>query len=360
MPTANTGASVSAIARAAALRNSQYALTSSINGKRKRNAVLDAEDGDDSDSPDAQLARALQEQEDAAAATMRSDSGSALRRTSARKARRIFPKSDYISDSEGDSDFNLTPCSAPSSSPMLNIELGSKGANAVSFSSKGKSNEVLDSDDSDRFIEIDDSDDEEPIISKSTPRTRMKQVIEKQSSDFKSNTSLLGRSKMPPPRRPAMQANKVMKSKPALKREGTSDSSALSSVIDLTDSEFDSDDIILYPSLSDSDDSSDGDVAIGSRAAAPRIPRSSRAIRQSLNLTEARATGRAQMERARLERHHPELHTMWKDLENLPKIEKVKIEQPTTINRELKPFQLEGVAWMKAMEEDRVGWWFVR
>lgn len=46
---------------------------------------------------------------------------------------------------------------------------------------------------------------------------------------------------------------------------------------------------------------------------------------------------------------------MWQDLENLPKIGSVKIEQPKNINRELKPFQLEGVAWMRAMEETEWG-----
>jgi DNA repair protein RAD16 len=61
------------------------------------------------------------------------------------------------------------------------------------------------------------------------------------------------------------------------------------------------------------------------------------------------------MERARLEAHHPEIHTMWKDLENLPKIGDITIEQPKNINRELKPFQLQGVAWMKAMEKTEWG-----
>jgi DNA repair protein RAD16 len=195
-----TPASVSAIARAAALRNSQYALKPPTNTKRKRNVISDEEDADDSDSPDAQLARALQEQEDAAAAaavgTMGSDNGLPLRRTP-RKARKILPKSDYVSDSEDDSDMDFTAYSGPSSSKKLKIELGSKGANAVSFPSKRKSNMVLDSDDSDDFVEIDDSDDDEPVVSMSTPRSRMKQVIQKQSNDFKSKVRIIGERKLP-------------------------------------------------------------------------------------------------------------------------------------------------------------------
>lgn len=59
--------------------------------------------------------------------------------------------------------------------------------------------------------------------------------------------------------------------------------------------------------------------------------------------------------RARLEEHHPELRTMWKDLEDLPSIPTAKIEQPKNINRTLKPFQLEGVNWMQMMEKTQWG-----
>lgn len=42
---------------------------------------------------------------------------------------------------------------------------------------------------------------------------------------------------------------------------------------------------------------------------------------------------------------------MWTDLENLPEINAGVAEQPSTISRRLKPFQLEGLAWMKEMEK---------
>lgn len=41
---------------------------------------------------------------------------------------------------------------------------------------------------------------------------------------------------------------------------------------------------------------------------------------------------------------------MWKDLENMPVLKAGKANQPKSISRQLKPFQLEGLAWMKAME----------
>lgn len=55
--------------------------------------------------------------------------------------------------------------------------------------------------------------------------------------------------------------------------------------------------------------------------------------------------------RRKLEVHHPQLLTMWKKLEEMPPLKAGKAEQPKNISRVLKGFQLEGLAWMKAMEE---------
>ncbi|KAH6658311.1 SNF2 family N-terminal domain-containing protein [Truncatella angustata] len=60
---------------------------------------------------------------------------------------------------------------------------------------------------------------------------------------------------------------------------------------------------------------------------------------------------RAKKERLRLEHYHPELVTMWEDLRSMPILKEGKAEQPTSISRQLKPFQLEGLAWMKKMEQ---------
>ncbi|KAF7543997.1 hypothetical protein G7046_g9884 [Stylonectria norvegica] len=62
-------------------------------------------------------------------------------------------------------------------------------------------------------------------------------------------------------------------------------------------------------------------------------------------------TSRAKRERDRLEAHHPILRTMWEDLENQPVIKASKAAQPQTISRQLKNFQLEGLAWMLEMEK---------
>ncbi|KAI2615913.1 SNF2 family N-terminal domain-containing protein [Hypoxylon sp. NC1633] len=59
---------------------------------------------------------------------------------------------------------------------------------------------------------------------------------------------------------------------------------------------------------------------------------------------------RARKEKRKIAMHHPEVETMWEDLKRMPPIQAGQAEQPTMISRQLKPFQLEGLAWMKAME----------
>ena len=66
---------------------------------------------------------------------------------------------------------------------------------------------------------------------------------------------------------------------------------------------------------------------------------------------EEKRTKRAKRERGRLEAQHPEIKTMWKDLENEPPIQPVAAAQPPSINRKLKPFQLEGLDWMRRQEQ---------
>lgn len=54
--------------------------------------------------------------------------------------------------------------------------------------------------------------------------------------------------------------------------------------------------------------------------------------------------------RGALEKNHPELLTIWSDLEKKPLIQPAPAPQPPAIHRQMKPFQLEGLAWMKQME----------
>ncbi|KAH7122431.1 SNF2 family N-terminal domain-containing protein [Dendryphion nanum] len=57
------------------------------------------------------------------------------------------------------------------------------------------------------------------------------------------------------------------------------------------------------------------------------------------------------MNRERAEQNHPKLLTMWDDLAKVSVLEVQKAEQPSSINRRLKPFQLEGLSWMIRQEK---------
>jgi DNA repair protein RAD16 len=347
--------SVNVVARAAALRNSQYSLNPN---KRKRIADSeDEEDADEDNTPDAQFARALQEQEDAKANDMSAMDidGSAPRRTS-RKVQKILPKIDYGSELSDDED-DIVTFNSPGLARRPKVELSAEGANGVKFTVSKKAKIIQDTDESDDFVEIDDSEDYDAPIAMTTPRSRMKQVVQEQSKAFKASSSpRRGLSKMGPPAPRPRNTMKFGKS-PAMKREDTkaSVSSGLTSLgmsLLTTESDFDSED----SGDSSFDSSSDSDGAGPSTAIFPGARRRASA-RHRINLAEhgSGGTRRSRLERARLEAHHPELQTMWKELENLPKIGSVTIEQPKNINRELKPFQLEGVAWMKAMEKTEWG-----
>jgi DNA repair protein RAD16 len=63
---------------------------------------------------------------------------------------------------------------------------------------------------------------------------------------------------------------------------------------------------------------------------------------------------RAKRERQKLERAHPEIRTIWDDLEKVQPIKPVPAEQPAGISRKLKSFQLEGLNWM--MRQERSQW----
>ena len=63
----------------------------------------------------------------------------------------------------------------------------------------------------------------------------------------------------------------------------------------------------------------------------------------------------AARERAKLEKAHPEIKTMWDDLKKVSIIVPVQAKQPEAITRKLKSFQLEGLDWMMRQEKSRWG-----
>lgn len=67
--------------------------------------------------------------------------------------------------------------------------------------------------------------------------------------------------------------------------------------------------------------------------------------------TETRLMSRKDRERAKLEKSHPDIKTMWDDLQKVPIIQPVAAVQPESITRKLKQFQLEGLDWMVKQEK---------
>ncbi|EHK99830.1 putative ATP-dependent helicase rhp16 [Glarea lozoyensis 74030] len=360
--------------------------------KRKRVADSDEEEDDDN-TPDAQLARALQEQEDAKSSGMHGmdlDMPSSSRTTSARRTPRrtqkILPKSEYTYSDDDEDPISMTTTS-PHFAKKPKVELSSRGANDIKFTSQSSKSKklVVDTDDSedDGFDDASESDfDEDDIRSVATyvsDNVSDDDLLPQPSRKGKQTSSTKIKTKGPQVRKRPMKtsdealrsileatvsraktgASSGVKSTPKLKRDDTkgSTSSALSSLgsLAVTESEYDSDLSAQMPTfIADLSDSDSDDLPLA--APAVRGPNRSRAAaRQRINVAEARHDRRGRMERARLELHHPELHTMWKELEDLPKIGDVSIEQPKNINRELKPFQLQGVAWMMAMEKTAWG-----
>jgi DNA repair protein RAD16 len=339
----------SAAVRAAALRNSEFANrgASTVN-KRKRYAISsDEEDADDDNSKDAQLARALQQEEEAAVSGMGFHNGTRSSNGKPRKVQKILPKSDYIPDSDEEFE-DIVAAVVSATKPK--VELAANGSNGVSFVSKNKSAEVIpDTDESEDLSILDDSDVDELISPQSRIRTLSTRSVHKSSPR---------RSQMPPPPKKAPVKKAPLKKAPAkthVKKQYIRTSAPASVINSMSESEFGSEML----SFEDSDFSTDddgSDVPFPTTDSLLQAPaRRRRNGRQLINNLEDRATNRQKLERQRLELHHPELNTMWQDLENLPKIGQHMIEQPKNINRELKPFQLQGVAWMKAMEETEWG-----
>ncbi len=64
-----------------------------------------------------------------------------------------------------------------------------------------------------------------------------------------------------------------------------------------------------------------------------------------------RRDARRYRDRAKLEKSHPNIKTMWDELEAIPLIPREKAKQPDSITRTLKSFQLEGLNWMQKQEQ---------
>lgn len=342
-----------AVQRARNLRNSEFSLNPVP--KRKR-SIWDEEyeEEDDSDnSPDAQIARALQNEENSRIGGMAGDSPEEFTpRRTRRMLRPILPKVDYsmnISDVELDT--------KPSSGQKINGSIGeSSKINARRLKKTKTKRNIPDSEESE-FVASDDDDMSEGIKLPEVAVSRgadaklddsCVQVVTKPSANFKGlgPVSQDHKRSLGTPRRRSRRTG--FYSIPATKEESEQPKSPTQETLATPTSINDGEDIENEWSGSNSSDGEDRPIVVGRRA----LYEARRRIRETLEeRQERKVERRARLDRARLEAHHPELLTMWKDLENLPQIKTTRAEQPENISRQLKPFQLEGLSWMQAMEK---------
>ncbi|KAF4543589.1 DNA excision repair protein [Lasiodiplodia theobromae] len=84
----------------------------------------------------------------------------------------------------------------------------------------------------------------------------------------------------------------------------------------------------------------------------PQLTEEQRArLREGYHRIEDLRERRKKRHRDNFERSHPELHSMWKDLQKIPIIKPTPAPQPASISRKLKSFQLEGLDWMIKQEK---------
>lgn len=306
-----SSATATVVHRAKALRNSEFALIPSSSRKRSQQ-VLDSEDEEDDfedNSRDAQLARALQNEENERSELVSTEPQVSLGTSRRGRPRRsVLPKMDYAAHLSED-DYGFNP-------PTKKAKLSDR---------KGKG----------RGVTVPDSDEESEFTDGSSSADR---------NDLPNFLNLTDEDELPnPPRRP-VQPRRRPRNNPAQRRGTVQQPPA--HAVDTTDDAAPiepTDDTapVEQPDAVNEEDS-------GDESELPDFSTMTHVQRRAYRLGR-----RAKASRDRLEKHHPELLTMWKELKDLPKIPPTKAEQPPNISRELKPFQLEGLNWMKMMEKTK-------
>ncbi|KAK1655215.1 SNF2 family domain-containing protein [Colletotrichum phormii] len=268
---------------------------------------------------DAALARRLQEEE-----YEMEDSDVPLATGRGRRATAAAAKAT-VKDSDDDSeDVPLVSRSKPSGRSR-----GRPPKNAAPLQRPAKKQKVVvaDSDDSDESSDSTGADELSDLSD------NFSELEDDDSNKIAKKAKAKGKGKQPARRtRASGSALPAVPAAPAMPRQlHDDDDDALSS---LSSGDFDDSD--------SSDDAADSDGGLQNAVAAQS--RGRRAYQRGNKR-------RGMLERARLENNHPELLTMWQDLEASPALRPDKIAQPPQISRQLKPFQLAGVAWMIEMEK---------
>ena len=189
-------------------------------------------------------------------------------------------------------------------------------------------------------------DDDVPIMAASSKRKSRTAAPELQpKKKFKPSSSSTFEAK---PRRPQRKARASAEQAMSVGVSILHDSEE--SPLSELDSEFKTEPEAASPLFSDSEASqaSNNEDEVSASGSVPLLTfEPSRLARRRHQWRETRA----QRERKKLEKAHPEVETMWDELRAKPLITPKEAKQPLDITRQLKGFQLEGLNWMKKQEQ---------
>lgn len=317
--------------------------------KRKREPSDD--EGGALEDASLQLAMALQQEDENADAMDLDHYSSPRRRDSSRPLRPLVPKAVYVLDSDEDEAKPLSLSRPKKKSRFQSLDSDNDEHKPLATKNKKATVQITDSDDEDDEYDAPLSEDSEASVVASTPSKQTKTTPSKttvmnspvrqrgrpkpsQSSPATTGQPSRGRgrgrprkSKIWPPKLTENSSNKAITPSPPHPRIDSSDPA-------------------------DDDDSFDLEGLVAAHPPRRRIRGAPLPRPMS---RDSKLERRAKQERRRLELHHPEIKTMWKQLEVLGKIPKVQADQPTNISRTLKPFQLEGLHWMQQVEKTQWG-----
>ncbi|GJC81743.1 DNA repair protein RAD16 [Colletotrichum liriopes] len=331
-----------------ALRRSQYSMAPI---KRKRSDTGDSDDNDDEENSDndrdAIVARRLQKEENRKAATT-------TRLSDADLARRLQEEEYEMEDSEapvttqrGRRNMTSTKASIANSEEEMSEDMPLAARTKASGRHRGrpaKNNPSL----AQRPLKkqksvLLDSDDEDELAD-----PMQEDEHEGDGFDLPSDDDDLGDELEENPKKSVTKGKMPVRGTRNTASSSAQPARALEELVDDDDDDLSS----LSSFVSDITDVTDTASAVSTasdsdgqlQTAVVRQSRGRRAFQRG-------SKRRGQLERDRLVHHHPELLTMWQELEALPPLRPEKIAQPKQISRQLKPFQLQGVAWMIAMEQ---------
>lgn len=192
-------------------------------------------------------------------------------------------------------------------------------------------------------FDLSDSDDDLPLA-----QTRRRVAVKSESDDEMPDSDSFSSPRGG--RRRQAASTSASKLSNIFKLDGNDDSSELASLTATDESSnFDEDESAITSDASVADESADFNH--GQPEASTRAIRPERRALRYRQWNRDPKKRRAERERDKLEKTHPEIVTMWETLKERDPIIPVEAEQPASISRKLKSFQLEGLNWMMRQEQ---------